>query len=69
MKRILSACLEQTQRFEVPENFEAYQRTLERRKVRYKILDKKAEPDGSLTVRLIRDYNHYPVGNYLSELS
>lgn len=66
MKRILSACLEQTQRFESEGDYQTYLKGLERKKIQYKILDKVSQPGGFITVKLIRDYNNYPVGEYMN---
>jgi len=78
MKRVKAACLMQTLRFQIkPElsreegerlvrdEVERYQRQLERRGVKYVIDEMIAEPDGSATLRLRKQYINNPVGNYL----
>ncbi|MBU9727448.1 hypothetical protein [Diplocloster modestus] len=65
MKRIISACLEQTQKFESLEEFEAYQNSLDRKHIKYKIVDKQEQPGHSVSIKIIRSYNDYPVGNYM----
>jgi hypothetical protein len=66
MKRILSACLEQTQRFEDHEAFAAYCRMLDRKHIRYQVLEKTTDAS-SLIVHMRRAYLLYPTGEYLEE--
>lgn len=66
MKRILSACVEQTQKFETEHDYQTYIRGLNRKSVMYKVVDKKTEDDGMISIKIIRAYNNYPVGNYLN---
>lgn len=66
MKRILSACLEQTQRFETEGDYQTYIKGLERKSVKYKIMENQTGADNSITAKMIRDYNGYPVGDYLN---
>ena len=56
MKRIQSACLEEV---------ESYELSLTRKQVAYKIESKTPQPDGSVIVRLRRQYNFYSCGTYL----
>lgn len=72
MRRITSACLEQTIRFfdatgvSKPEDeFEAYKEKLERRRTKYSILDTRKDEDGSLLVKIKRQYNSYNMDDYL----
>lgn len=78
MKRIKAECLEQTLHFllkeglepeaareQVRQEYASYQSQLERRGTRYKILDEIEQPDGSLTIRVKRQNNYHPVGDYL----
>ena len=78
MRRIQPACLEQTVHFQlkdgVPqdmalrlleEEYEAYKRHLERRKTKHKILEEKTQPDGSLIIKIIKQYNDHDCGSYL----
>lgn len=78
MKRIQSACICQTLHFQlkedlphdhavrlVKEEVEQYKKTLEKNRTKYKIIEEEAQPDGSLLVKVIKQYNTSPVGNYL----
>lgn len=78
MRRIQSACLEQTVHFQLKdgvehdialrlmwEEYEGYRLRLERRKTRYKILEETIQSDGSLVIRIIKQYNDHNCGNYL----
>lgn len=72
MKRVKAACIRQTLVFQQkPEagysreyalkvnrgEVEHYIATLERTKTRYQIVSQAEEPDGSITVRVIKQYN------------
>ena len=78
MKRIQSACLGQTSRFSasddlspelaaktVRQEVESYKLSLTRKQVAYKIESETSQPDGSLLVKLKRQYNFYSCGTYL----
>lgn len=78
MKRIQSACLEQTIHFTctdsvspdlaegaVRHEVEQYKAGLDRRNVKYKIIDESVQADGSMIVKLKRQYNFYHCGSYL----
>lgn len=67
MKRIQSACVEETLCFENSVYCENYLRTLNRKHVKYRILERKQEEDGYVVLCIKRDYNGYPVGDYLEE--
>ncbi len=75
MKRIKSACLEQTLHFfsqdssalrSPKDEFEIYKKGLERNKTAYQILSEETQPDGSLIVKLKKQYNTYPCGDYMA---
>jgi len=66
MKRILSACLEQTQRFECEADLQTWLKGLERKRTAYQILSREAQPDGSVIVQLKRAYNNYKTGDYFA---
>ena len=79
MKRIQSACICQTLVFSVKEpvsredsarqNHEevlSYQELLKKRGTRHKILEEKELPDGSVTLKIIKQYNASDVGDYLN---
>lgn len=78
MKRIQSACICQTLRFMLKEDAEKawaaqqvktevehYKKTLERNHIKYRIVEESEQPDGSVIVKIIKQYNQSPVGNYL----
>ena len=78
MKRIQSACICQTLHFMlkedvvhdyavqlVKEEVEKYIRRLERNRTIYKIVEQTEQPDGSVIIKIIKQYNASPVGNYL----
>ena len=49
----------------VREEDEHYKQTLERNRTRYKIVDEAEQEDGSVVIRIIKQYNRSPVGDYL----
>lgn len=78
MKRIQYACLEQTIRFllkdDIPHDeavnmarreLEGYKARLEHSRTKYRILSEVVEPDGSITLKLKKQYNSYDCGDYL----
>ena len=78
MKRIKAACLCQTIHFElkegvghdyavrlVQEEVENYKKGLERNRILYKIVQECPQPDGSILIQIIKQYNRGPVGDYL----
>ena len=78
MKRIKAACLLQTVHFQLKEDLDHtlavsavrdevahYRKQLERHRARYQILDEAEQPDGSIMVKVIKQYNASPVGDYL----
>ncbi|MDD6273270.1 MAG: hypothetical protein PUA86_01000 [Clostridiaceae bacterium] len=79
MKRIQSACLNQTIHFqkkeemehelavlEVRSEYEQYRKTLDKKRVKYQIVEELPQPDGSLVIRIKKQYNNYDVGDYLN---
>lgn len=82
MKRIKAACIYQTLHFQLKEDLEHsiavrlvreevehYKQALERNRTRYKIVDEAEQEDGSVVIRIIKQYNRSPVGDYLIEKS
>lgn len=67
MKRIQSACLEQTILFEQPDELRHYKAELDRKRIPYKVLSESAQPDGSVLLRLKKRYNQYSLGDYLDD--
>lgn len=78
MKRIKYACIEQTLHFQlkedishneavklVAEEVNQFKAQLERRRVKYKIVDEQTQNDGSILIKLKRQYNNYDCGDYL----
>lgn len=78
MKRIQYACLNQTIHFrakdEVPQEvarreiqaeYTAYKQLLDQKRILYKIVEERVEPDGSIIIRIKKKYNGYDVGDYL----
>lgn len=79
MKRIKAACICQTLHFQlkddlahdeavrlVQEEVEQYKRNLDRNRTQYKIVDRMEQPDGSILLKVIKQYNSSPVGDYLN---
>ncbi len=78
MKRIKAACICQTIHFMLKEDaehqwaakqvqleVENYKQGLERNRTQYKIVEETTQPDGSVIVKIIKQYNTAPVGDYL----
>lgn len=78
MKRIKAACLEQTVHFllkdgvasdfakqQVRQEYKHYKAQLDRNRTRYRVMEEAEQPDGSLIVRIKRQNNTQPVGDYL----
>lgn len=65
MKRIQCACLEQTILLETQQDYSAYRATLEKKRVKHRIVDEQRRSDGSIVVRIKKQYNHYDTGDYL----
>ncbi len=79
MKRIKAACICQTLHFmlkedaehewavnQVKQDVEHYKQGLERNRTQYKIIEEAAQPDGSVILKIIKQYNTAPVGDYLN---
>lgn len=79
MKRIQTACLHQTIHFQLKDNVPAeiaqrlvqeeekeYQENLNRRGVLYRIWNREVLPDGSIRIRITRQLNDYPIGDFLN---
>ena len=78
MKRVKAACICQTLHFMLKEDIghdyavslvkqevESYKKSLERNRTLYKIVDEATQPDGSIMLKVIKQYNASPVGDYL----
>lgn len=78
MKRVKAACICQTLHFMrkedvahdyavrlVQDEVAHYKKNLERNHTRYKIVEETEQPDGSILVKVIKQNNTSPVGDYL----
>ena len=78
MKRIKAACIKQTLHFLLKEDInhdlavklvreevDKYKMQLDRNRTQYKILAESVEPDGSVMVEILKQYNTSPGGTYL----
>lgn len=78
MKRIRFACLAQTIHFMLKEDMdresaaalarqevEHYKAALDRQHTRYRVEEEQLQPDGSIVLRIKKQYNSYPCGDYL----
>lgn len=80
MKRIKAACICQTLHFLLKEDTEpvlaqrlvqdevaAYRKRLEVSGAKYRILSEEQQTDGAVILRIKKQYNQSPVGDYLDE--
>lgn len=78
MKRIKYACLEQTIHFVlkddlpkedairgVQNDIAVYKAQLERSRTKYRIVSEETQTDGSVMMKIRKQYNHYDCGDYL----
>ena len=78
MKRIQFACLAQTIHFMLKEDtdresatalvrqeVEHYKAALDRQHTKYRVEEEQIQPDGSIVLRIKKQYNSYPCGDYL----
>lgn len=78
MKRVKAACICQTPHFVLKEGVEHtlavktvqeevahYKNQLDRSNTKYRIVEESTQPDGSIQIRIIKQYNQCPVGDYL----
>ena len=78
MRRIKEACICQTLHFMLKEDvghdyavklvkdeIEKYKAGLDKNKTKYKIVEETEQPDGSVIMKIIKQYNTAPVGSYL----
>jgi hypothetical protein len=79
VKRVKAACICQTLHFMlkedvshdaavsmVKEEVENYKKGLDRNHTQYRIVEQTDQPDGSIVVKVIKQYNSTPVGDYLN---
>ena len=80
MKRVKAACICQTLHFLLKEDVghdyavnlvkqeaENYQKDLIRKGIRFKIVEQQEQPDGSIMIKVIKQYKSCPVGDYLEQ--
>lgn len=78
MKRVKAACICQTLHFMlkddlghdyavklVKEEVEKYKASLDKNRTQYKIVSEETQSDGSVMIKIIKQYNSSPVGDYL----
>ena len=78
MKRVKAACICQPLHFMlkddlghdyavklVKEEVENYKASLDKNRVKYKIISEETQPDGSVMIKIIKQYNASPVDGYL----
>ncbi len=78
MKRVKAACICQTLHFMlkddlghdyavklVKEEVAKYRDSLDRNRTKYKIVSEETQSDGSILIKIIKQYNTSPVGDYL----
>ena len=79
MKRVKAACICQTLHFMLKEGVDQalgaklvqedvahYKKTLDRNRTQYRIVEETLQPDGSVILKIIKQYNQSPVGDYLN---
>ena len=65
MRRLLHACLEQSNICETREEYQTYQEQLKRKKAVFKMVSETTRGDGAIIVAVKKQYLHYDVGQYL----
>ena len=79
MKRVKAACICQTLHFRLKEDVghdyavklikqevEQYKANLTKNRTQFKIIEENEQTDGSIMVKVIKQYNNSPVGDYLN---
>ena len=77
MKRVKAACICQTLHFMLKDDLghdyavqlvkaevKKYKDSLDRNRTKYKIVSEETQPDGSVMIKIIKQYNTSPVGDY-----
>ena len=71
MKRITSACLEQTIRFDTyndanpQEDLKRFLELMDRKNTKYQVVEQNRMDDGSIIIRLKKQYNAYRTDGYI----
>ena len=79
MKRVQAACICQTLHFILKEDLEhsyaaklvreeveQYKKKLDQKQTKYRLVEETVQDDDSIIVKIIKQYNESPVGDYLS---
>lgn len=72
MRRILTACLLQTMRFDTVKDadprkdYELYCQRMEKSGVKFAVDEETVEPDGSIVIKVRKQYNSYKTDGYLN---
>ena len=79
MKRVKAACICQTLHFMLKEDLdyddamqavgdevEQYKASLRKKRVKHRIVSEETQPDGSVVMKIIKQYNASPTGEYLN---
>lgn len=80
MKRVKAACIIQTLHFQLKEDLDheyavkmikdevdKYKKSLEKSKMKYRILSETEQEDGSVIIEIKKQYNQSSIGKYLEE--
>ena len=80
MKRIKAACITQTIHFinkdacgsdyskrKVQEEIKRYKYRMDRERTKYKVISEEVQEDGSIIIKIKKQYNQNDVGDYLNE--
>lgn len=73
MRRILTACLLQTMRFDTVKDtdarrdYEDYCARLRKNGTKFVVEEEKVEPDGSIVVKVKKQYNSYKTDGYIDQ--
>lgn len=78
MKRVKAACICQTLHFMlkddlghdyavkmVKDEVQKYKASLDKNRTKYKIISEETQSDGSVMIKIIKQYNTSPIGDYL----
>ena len=71
MKRITSACLEQTIRFDTyndanpKDDLKRFLELMDRKNTKYQIVDQTENSDGSIIIKIKKQYNAYKTDGYI----
>ena len=71
MKRIISACLEQTIRFDTyndanpKDDLKRFLELMDRKNTKYQIVDQMENSDGSVIIKIKKQYNAYKTDGYI----